>query len=126
MTSARFHPLAAVTAVVFLVAVLLPPISFGVPFTFAALLAFLGLASPFVVLLLAHIQICKTWRRNLLVVLLNVPLFLGWQLAVVATWYLQAGLLGALVFGTVLSGMAAAGLLLTRLIKEPKPTTESA
>ena len=96
MTSARFHPLGAVTAVVFLVAVLLPPISFGVPFTFAALLAFLGLASPFVVLLLAHIQICKTWRRNLLVVLLNVPLFLGWQLAVVANWYLQAGLLGAL------------------------------
>jgi hypothetical protein len=50
---------------------------------------------------------------------LHLPIAVVWSFALIAMWYFQPGLPGALVFGGLISAVAALGLALTRFIKEP-------
>lgn len=115
----RPHPLAITSIASFVAAMLTPFVTFGLSVTPYSVIALAALAAPFALLSVAHLYLCRTWRRNLAVALVNVPVWLAWQVAVVAMWYFQPGLPGAVVFGAALCALAAAGLLLVRLVREP-------
>jgi hypothetical protein len=118
MHARRPHCLATVSICSLVVALFLPYVLLGMQPSMPAQTVLVALSTPFIVLVGAHLHASRTWRRNLYVALLNVPLWVGWLFATVAMWYFQPGLAGALVFGAVL-GVAAAVLLLgLRLIGE--------
>ena len=115
----RFHPLAALSAGSFIVAIALPFIGLGLRFTTSALVACVLLASPFVVLMLGHFYLCRSLRRNIALVLANVPLWCAWLFVATAMWYFQAGWYGVAVFSPLMAVLAGLCLLLALLIPEP-------
>jgi hypothetical protein len=118
MHTGRPHFLATVSVCSLVVALFLPYMLSGLRPSMPAQAVLVALSAPFIVLVGAHFHAARTWRRNLYVAFLNVPLWVGWLFATAAMWYFQPGLPGALVFGALL-GVAAAVLLLgLRLIGE--------
>ena len=118
MAVARFHPLAAVSAASFVVAMFLPYVLFGLRPSAPAQAALLALGSPFAVLVVGHLYVSRTWRRNLLLAFFNVPVWIGWLFATVLMWYFKPGLPGALILGALLSLAAGVLLLLLRFVRE--------
>lgn len=120
MQQPRLHPLAAISAVSLLGAVTLPFLHLGVKLGAGERAAFTLLASPFVILLLGHLYLCRSWRRNAVLAVANAPLWAAWLFAVVSMWYLQAGWYGVAVFAPVMAALASACLLGARFLKEPQ------
>lgn len=119
MKPARLHLLAIGSIGSFASALLVPWLSIGLSVTPRSVVAVALLASPFMVLIVGHFLLCTTWRRGLVVALLNVPLWFAWSMGLVVMWYFQPGLGGAFVVGALLSIIAGLGLLLARLVHEP-------
>jgi hypothetical protein len=118
MKSARLHLFVVASLASLTAALLMPWFSFGWQVTPRSVAAVAFLASPFIVLIVGHLYLCATWRRGLLVALLNLPLWFAWSMGLVAMWYFQPGMGGAMVIGVLLSVLAGLGLLLARLIRE--------
>ena len=119
MALPRFHPLATVSALSFVMAMFLPYVVIGLRPSPMAQVGLLALGSPFAVLVAGHLYLTRTWRRNLLVAFFNVPVWFGWLFANVVMWYFQPGVPGALVIGTLLSFICGIFLLFLRFVREP-------
>jgi hypothetical protein len=120
MRPASFHPLASVSAASAIAAFLLPFLRFDQPFAPQQVFAFLLLASPFFVLLLGHLYVAASWRRNVALVLANLPVWCAWLLAYVVMWYFQAGWYGVAALAPVLSVLAGLLVLASSAIREPQ------
>jgi hypothetical protein len=80
--------------------------------------AALLLASPFVVLLLGHLTLARTWRRNAFLAGGSVLFAFGWAFASFAMRWFQPGWRGAVFLGLVLALFAGVYLLLALVIPE--------
>lgn len=119
----RFHPLSAVTLLVWVAATALPFLSFGLQFSPRALLGTFLLSSGFAVLSAGHFLARRRARDHWSLVVANLPIGLGWYMAAAVMWYLQPGLLGAAVLGAILSALAA--MLLLALVPRKKARTNA-
>lgn len=126
MKIGRAHSLSIVSFLAFAAALVVPFALVRLRFTPVAILGVTLLASPFALLLAGHFLVPRTWWRQLVLALANVPLMFAWRFAVVAMWYFAPGLIGALVFGMALSIPAALLLFVLRLgTKEHLPPDRS-
>lgn len=110
----RVHPLAGISALAFITALVLPFASFGLRFGPRAVLGVALLGSAFAVLTAGHFRVRNTWQRNLALALVNVPLFIAWLFAVVVMWYFQPGIPGAIVLGGLVCVPAALSVVAVR------------
>jgi K+ transporter len=115
----RFHPLAGITTVILVAGTLAnfftldwqrAPFSYGI--------GSLLLASPFAVLLVAHVTIARTWRRNIYLAVGSVLFIVPWLFISFAMRWFQGGWAGIAVGGAVLIVLAVGYLSLALLIGE--------
>ena len=115
----RLHPLATVSALSAVFAVLLPFVTLGVPLSASSLAAIGLLASPFLVLLFGHLRASRSVRKNMVLAIANVPLWCAWLLVAFLMWYSQAGWYGVAVFAPLLAALAGICIFLSHLVREP-------
>ena len=119
MQNQRLHPTAAITALFLLAAVAINFFTLDRgKHVFAYLAGSLMLASPFAVLLLGHLTLARTWRRNAFLAGGSVLFAFGWALASFAMRWFQPGWVGIAIFGAVLALFAVLYLLLALVIPE--------
>jgi len=115
----RFHPLAGITVVILVGGTLanfftlewhVAPLSYAI--------SSLLLASPFAVLLFAHVTIARTWRRNVYLAVGSVLFIVPWLFISFAMRWFQGGWAGIAVGGAVLIALALGYLSLALLIGE--------
>ena len=115
----RFHSLAGITVIILIACTVAnffamewhrAPISYAV--------ASVLLASPFAVLLWAHVTIAQTWRRNLYLAIGSVLFIVPWLFISFAMRWFQGGWYGIAVGSAVMIALAGGYLSLALLIGE--------
>jgi hypothetical protein len=119
MNMQRVHPLTAVTAICLVAAVAVNFFSLDRHGRDAIYLgASAALASPFAVLLIGHLTLARTWRRNAFLAMGNFVFAIGWAVASFLMRWFQPGWAGVAFFGFALSLLAGLYVLLTLVVPE--------
>lgn len=120
MRLTKLHPIAGFTVLALACTTAAPVVfllSQGAPLSSSLPPALLS--APFLLMLMGHASLCRTWRRNAFIAAGNLPLLFAWGSAIVLMWYSQAGWLGIVGFGGVLCLMVSLYLWLSLVITEP-------
>jgi hypothetical protein len=126
MKMQRFHPAAPITALYLVGALAVNYFSLEHESRHATyLVAALLLASPFAVLLLAHLTLARTWKRNTFLAAGSVLFIVDWGIASFAMRWFQPGWAGAVFFGVGLTLLAGLYALLAFVIPE-RPDVQQA
>ncbi|KQV45982.1 hypothetical protein [Duganella sp. Root336D2] len=115
----RFHPLAGITAIIFVTCTLANFLTLdwrSAPISNAIGSALL--ASPFAVLFIAHITMAKTWRRNAYLATGSILFIAPWNVISFAMRWFHGGWPGLAVACVVLITLAMGFSLTARLIRE--------
>ncbi|WP_090436997.1 hypothetical protein [Duganella sp. CF458] len=115
----RLHPLAAITAIIFIAGTLAN--FFTLDWRIAPISNAIGsalLAIPFAVLFVAHITVAKTWRRHAYLAVGSVLFIAPWCIVSFAMRWFRGGWAGLAVACIVLIALAMGFSLTARLIRE--------